>query len=41
MNEYEVALRDGTKFTITCFIQDIDRIIYLIGNEEVEYVEEL
>lgn len=41
MNVYEVCLTSGHKFEVSCRLDEIDLLITLIGEENIDYTEEL
>lgn len=40
-HKYELQLSDGTRYRIECTSEDIDRLIHLIGEENLTDCEEL
>jgi hypothetical protein len=41
MSTYEILLKDGTRYEIECLEEDIEKLLELIGYDEIDYCEGL
>jgi hypothetical protein len=41
MNVYEVRLMSGHTFEVSCRLEEIDLLLILIGEENIDYTEQL